>query len=230
MACGCGPQRFLLLHPHTKTHNGRDSGHAPFAPLVRHRLCRRRLGGSTLSWCRTSSLAIDSFSDPRCQTCRCPTSGQAMTDSHSARPQRDGSRARVPHVPRCMPERHSPVTFGLRSFRCLVAARLSAIWLIVLIVSPWNAPFATSDDAISSNHASDGRTTVSWEPGTASTEDPNVCALPPAARRWDSLRLEHSIGVESVIGPITVAEVSLEESNRPSPAGRHALSRAVLRL
>jgi hypothetical protein len=112
----------------------------------------------------------------------------------------------------------------------MAAARLSAIWLIVLIVSPWNAPFATSDDAISSNHASDGRVVASWESGTASTEDPNVCALPPTARRWDNLRLDHTIDVESVIGPITVPEVSLEESNRPSPAGCHALAPAVLRL
>jgi hypothetical protein len=120
--------------------------------------------------------------------------------------------------------------FRIRSCRCSVAARLSAIWLIVLIVSPWNAPFATGDDPISSNHASDGRTAVSWEAGTASTDDADVCSLPPTARRWDRLRLEHSIGVESVIGSVTVPEVSLEESNRPSRAGCHAFASAVLRV
>jgi len=138
-----------------------------------------------------------------------------MTDSHSASSTRGRGRARVCHVPERITERRSAVRVRVRNFRCLVAARLSAIWLIVLIVSPWNAPFATGDDAISLNHASDGRTTVSWEPGAASTDDSNVCALPPAARRWNRLRLEHSIGVESVIGPITIPEASPEESNRP---------------
>jgi len=118
----------------------------------------------------------------------------------------------------------------MRAFRCLVAARLSAILLIVLIVSPWNAPFATGDDAISSNQTLDGRTTVSWEPGTASTDDPNICALPPAARRWDSLRREHSIADWSVVLPITLAEVPLEESDRPSPSATHSSATAVLRL
>jgi hypothetical protein len=153
-----------------------------------------------------------------------------MTDSHSASSTRDRSRVRGLNARACLSKRHYPVRFRLQNLRCLVAARLSAVWLIVLIVSPWNAPFATGDDAISSNHASNGTATVSWEPGTSSTEDPNVCALPPVARRWDSLRLEHTIGVESIIGPITVPEVSLEESNLPSAAGCHALAPAVLRL
>jgi hypothetical protein len=154
-----------------------------------------------------------------------------MTDSHLASLTRDGSRATVRGVSACITERHSPVTFRMRSFRYLVAARLSAIWLIVLVVSPWTAPFATCPLATFSNHAFEGVTTVSSEPGTAaSTEDPTAAVTPPPASRSGKLRLEHCIGEWSAILPITLAEVPLEESNRPSPPGSHSSAPAVLRL
>jgi hypothetical protein len=129
-----------------------------------------------------------------------------MTDRHSAGSTRDGSH----------------------SFRCHVAARLSAIWLIVLVVSPWSEPFAI---ATSLNQASDNLTTVSSDPGTAgSTEDLTGSVTPPTAFRTGKLRLEHSIGERSVIGPVILTEVPLEESNRPSPPRSRSSAAAVLRL
>jgi len=155
---------------------------------------------------------------------------QAMTDSHRASLARDGRRATVCGVSECITERHSSVKFRLRLFRYLLAARLSAIWLIVLVVSPWTAPFATCPLRTFSNHASDGVTTVSSERGTAaSTEDPTAAVTPPPASR-SKLRLEHCIGEWSAILPITLAEVPLEESNRPSPPASHSSAPAVLRL
>jgi hypothetical protein len=153
-----------------------------------------------------------------------------MTNRPRVSSTRDGGRAIVLAVPARITERDSRSRNRIRSIRRLVAARLSAIWLIVLIVSPWNAPFATGADPISSVHALDGRATVSWEAGTASSEDANICALPPAARRWERLRLEHSIGVVSLIGSITLPEISLKESNNPSPPGNYSSAPSVLRL
>lgn len=154
-----------------------------------------------------------------------------MTDSQSLSSTRDVSRARVLDVPARITERDSPVTFGLRSFRCLVAARLSAIWLIMLVASPWTAPFATCGLATFWNHTSDSLTTVSSEPGTeTSTGDLTGSVTPPASLRSGRLRLEHCIGEWSVILPITPTEVPLEQSNRPSPPGSHSSTPSVLRL
>jgi hypothetical protein len=118
----------------------------------------------------------------------------------------------------------------IRSFRRLVVVRMSAIWLIVLVLSPWTAPFATCDLATSWSHATDNGVMVSPGPDiAASIGDRSGCVAPGPARLrrpW----LEHSLGAESLIGPITVRAASLDVSDRPTPPGFSALASAVLRV
>ncbi len=120
--------------------------------------------------------------------------------------------------------------YDMRSHLCIILTRLVTVWLIVLTVSPWTAPFAACDPGAGMNPVSNAAVMAALPAaGTPSLSDPDDAATLPSdaglrAERPllapDLLTLASGSGV-----PMTVVRLPHRLSGTGHDATRHAIMR-----
>jgi hypothetical protein len=110
-------------------------------------------------------------------------------------------------------------------------ARYCAIGMVLLVVSPWTAPFATCDPRPANGLVSNNALLSQSPLSTGSVADESDSAMAAPEFRLERLRASHVVNPSSIVMELASAAAhSRAESLRSSPLDSHPIASTILRL
>jgi hypothetical protein len=120
---------------------------------------------------------------------------------------------------------------GLQQFRSQQLARFCAIGMVLLVISPWTAPFATCDPRPASGLASGSAAVSQSAVSSASVADEPDSAMASPEFRLERQRAGHAANPSFiVVEPASATTQNPAYSLRSSPLDNHTIASSILRL
>jgi len=123
----------------------------------------------------------------------------------------------------------APGTLVVSLESIVMLRRVFGLWLVVLIVLPWSAPFPTCDLADLMGHPDHSQTASTSSPSAASLEDGTNCLIPSIADTVSRLKPSGRV-LSRAVRQFSSAPHCALSSPAPAPAPASFLSQPITNL